>query len=108
MEMETKTPLLKILGIESSCDDTGVALCEGSQVRASLVSSQLDIHRPFGGVVPEIAPAHVRIDAAGSADVCRRHVSCLNWMESQSRMDRTFRLSAGGFVVCQIACVCPE
>ncbi len=60
MEMETKTPLLKILGIESSCDDTGVALCEGSQVRASLVSSQLDIHRPFGGVVPEIASrAHI-------------------------------------------------
>lgn len=44
------------LGIESSCDDTSVALVEnGTRVLTSLVSSQIEIHRRFGGVVPEVA-----------------------------------------------------
>ena len=44
------------LGIESSCDDTSLALVEdGLRIRASLVSSQIDVHRRFGGVVPEVA-----------------------------------------------------
>ena len=44
------------LGIESSCDDTSIAIVEdGQKVLASLVSSQIEIHRRFGGVVPEIA-----------------------------------------------------
>lgn len=45
-----------VLGIESSCDDTAAALVDGEgRVRASAVSSQLAAHRPWGGVVPEIA-----------------------------------------------------
>ena len=50
-----------ILGIETSCDDTGVALArDGNPVLANLVSSQVEIHRPYGGVVPEIASrAHI-------------------------------------------------
>ncbi len=45
-----------VLGIETSCDDTACALVDGSAaVLASVVSSQLEAHRPFGGVVPEIA-----------------------------------------------------
>ncbi len=44
------------LGIESSCDDTSIALVEnGTKVLASLVSSQIEIHKRFGGVVPEVA-----------------------------------------------------
>lgn len=44
------------LGIESSCDDTSIAIVEdGTKVLASLVSSQIEIHRRFGGVVPEVA-----------------------------------------------------
>ncbi|GAB4274681.1 MAG: tRNA (adenosine(37)-N6)-threonylcarbamoyltransferase complex transferase subunit TsaD [Candidatus Rifleibacteriota bacterium] len=44
------------LGIESSCDDTSIAIVEdGKKVLSSLVSSQIEIHRRFGGVVPEIA-----------------------------------------------------
>jgi len=44
------------LGIESSCDDTGVAVVDGNnRVLASEVASQLDVHKAFGGVVPEIA-----------------------------------------------------
>jgi N6-L-threonylcarbamoyladenine synthase len=45
-----------VLGIETSCDDTACALVDGSgRVLSSVVSSQLAAHRPFGGVVPEIA-----------------------------------------------------
>lgn len=45
-----------ILGIESSCDDTAVALVrDGREVLGSLVSSQVKLHRKFGGIVPEVA-----------------------------------------------------
>lgn len=44
------------LGIETSCDDTACAVVAGDgRVLSSTVSSQLEAHRPFGGVVPEIA-----------------------------------------------------
>ncbi len=51
----------RILGIETSCDETAAAVvAEGSQVLSSVVSSQVDIHARYGGVVPEIAGrAHV-------------------------------------------------
>ena len=45
-----------ILGIETSCDETSVALLErDGNVRANLIASQIERHQPFGGVVPEIA-----------------------------------------------------
>ncbi len=45
-----------VLGIETSCDDTACAVLDGTgNVLASVVSSQLKVHRPYGGVVPEIA-----------------------------------------------------
>ena len=47
---------MRILGIESSCDETAVAIVrDGRDVDVSLVASQIDRHAPFGGVVPEIA-----------------------------------------------------
>lgn len=51
------TPLSPlVLGIETSCDDTACAVVDGAgRVLASVVSSQLAAHRPYGGVVPEIA-----------------------------------------------------
>ncbi len=49
-----------VLGIETSCDETGVAVIEGYDVRSSVLSSQVDEHARFGGVVPEVAArAHV-------------------------------------------------
>ena len=49
-----------VLGIETSCDETGVAVIEGYQVRSSVLASQIDAHARFGGVVPEVAArAHV-------------------------------------------------
>ena len=52
---------MQFLGIETSCDETAAAVvADGRTVRSSVVSSQIDQHRPFGGVVPEIASrAHV-------------------------------------------------
>lgn len=50
-----------VLGIETSCDETAAAVVAGGHfVRSSVVSSQVDVHARFGGVVPEIASrAHV-------------------------------------------------
>jgi len=46
----------RILGIESSCDETAAAVVvDGCKILSSVVSSQLDIHRKYGGVVPELA-----------------------------------------------------
>jgi len=46
-----------ILGIETSCDETAAAVVsdEGERIRSSIVLSQLAEHRPYGGVVPEVA-----------------------------------------------------
>jgi len=47
---------LTVLGIETSCDETAVAVVgEGREIRTNIVLSQLDEHAPYGGVVPEIA-----------------------------------------------------
>lgn len=51
----------RILGIETSCDETAAAVVRrGTEVMSSVVSSQIDLHRRYGGVVPEVASrAHV-------------------------------------------------
>src|SRR5258705_747234 len=47
---------VKILGIESSCDETAAAVVvDGRTILSSVVASQIDIHRKYGGVVPELA-----------------------------------------------------
>ena len=48
--------MMRILGIETSCDETCAAVVEdGRRVLSSVVATQVDIHRKYGGVVPEIA-----------------------------------------------------
>jgi N6-L-threonylcarbamoyladenine synthase len=51
-----------VLAIESSCDETGIALVEGGRrIHANVVASQVAIHAPTGGIVPEVAArAHLR------------------------------------------------
>ncbi len=45
-----------ILGIESSCDETAAAVVrDGREILSSVISSQIELHRPFGGVFPELA-----------------------------------------------------
>ena len=52
--MEEKN--IKILAIESSCDETAAAVVEnGRKVLSNVISTQIDIHTLYGGVVPEIA-----------------------------------------------------
>jgi N6-L-threonylcarbamoyladenine synthase len=51
-----------VLAIESSCDETGIALVEGgSRIHSNVVASQVALHAPAGGIVPEVAArAHLR------------------------------------------------
>ncbi|MBI2919072.1 MAG: tRNA (adenosine(37)-N6)-threonylcarbamoyltransferase complex transferase subunit TsaD [Chloroflexi bacterium] len=47
---------MKVLGIETSCDETGVALVEdGGHILSNVVASQVELHARYGGVVPEVA-----------------------------------------------------
>lgn len=53
---------IRILGIETSCDETGVAVVEDGRILVNRVASQVDAHAVFGGVVPEIASReHLRV-----------------------------------------------
>ena len=71
---------MKILGIESSCDETGIAIVEdGRRVIVQGLSSQADIHARFGGVVPEIASRqHLLTFPSLLRDVMQRHDGDLN------------------------------
>ena len=56
--MNSSEPI--VLGIESSCDETGIGIVRGNTLLANVISSSMDLHARFGGVVPEIAArAHV-------------------------------------------------
>ncbi len=62
--------MAKILAIETSCDETAVAIVKNRQVLSNVVSSQIDIHKVYGGVVPEVASRH--------------HVETVNWAIAQA------------------------
>ena len=50
---------MKILAFETSCDETSVAVVEdGTKILSNIISTQIDIHKEYGGVVPEIASRH--------------------------------------------------
>jgi N6-L-threonylcarbamoyladenine synthase len=62
---------VRVLGIETSCDETAVAVVEdGRSIQSNLISSQIDLHERYGGVVPELAS--------------RAHVEALNPMLEQA------------------------
>ncbi|AFK06508.1 putative glycoprotease GCP [Mesotoga prima MesG1.Ag.4.2] len=61
---------MKVLALESSCDETAVAIIEDGRLLSSQISSQIDIHKRFGGVVPEIA--------------ARKHLEIIDRMVSRS------------------------
>ena len=45
-----------VLGIESSCDETAASVVrDGGEILSSIIASQIEMHRPWGGVVPELA-----------------------------------------------------
>lgn len=49
---------MRVLAIETSCDETAAAVVDGRTVVSSIVASQADLHAPYGGVVPEVAARH--------------------------------------------------
>ena len=67
-----------ILGIESSCDETAAAICKDGNILSNIVSSQ-QIHKDFGGVVPEVAS--------------REHERLLNFIVQNSLDDAEISLS---------------
>ena len=52
--MEQNKDLI-ILGIESSCDETAIAITINGELKANVISSQIEVHQKYGGVMPEIA-----------------------------------------------------
>ncbi len=63
---------MKILAIESSCDETAAAVTEGRKVLSSVVATQIEEHKIYGGVVPEIAS---RRHTEAISAVCREAVA---------------------------------
>ena len=53
-----------VLGIESSCDETGIGIVRGNTLLANVISSSMEMHARFGGVVPEVA-ARAHLEALG-------------------------------------------
>ena len=51
--MNTTEPL--VLGIETSCDETGIGIVRGTTLLSNVISSSMDEHARYGGVVPEVA-----------------------------------------------------
>ena len=69
---------MKILGIESSCDETAAAVVEdGRIVHSNVIASQIEIHKRFGGVVPEIASRNHTLAIKSTVDeaLCRAGVT---------------------------------
>src|SRR5699024_2354840 len=53
------TSRVKVLGLESSCDETAASAVEdGTRILADVVASQVPVHQKYGGVVPELASRH--------------------------------------------------
>jgi len=54
--LEVTLQTVRILGIESSCDETAAAVVEnGREMRSSVIATQIDLHKQYGGVFPEVA-----------------------------------------------------
>jgi hypothetical protein len=76
-----------VLGIETSCDETGVGIVRGNTLLADAIASSVDQHARFGGVVPEVA-SRAHLEAMGpTIDRC----SCSG---SRPRATRPLRRSS--------------
>ena len=61
-----------ILAIESSCDETSVAIVKDGKLLSNVVSTQIEVHQKYGGVMPEIA-SRLHCENIGAPAACRRH-----------------------------------
>lgn len=72
---------MKILGIESSCDETAAAIVEdGTRLLSNVVHSQIDIHAAYGGVVPEVA-ARSHVETINPVIKQALHEARLDWQD---------------------------
>ena len=72
--------MMKILGIDTSCDETAAAVvADGREVLSNVVASQVEVHQEYGGVVPELAS--------------RKHIEAINYIVSRAlaEADVTFK-----------------
>ncbi len=78
-----------ILGIETSCDETAAAVLRGRAILSNVIASQAEIHREYGGVVPELASRHhlERIDAVVDLALRRARIPLA---ESDGSLDFSF------------------
>jgi len=75
-----KNDYLRVLGIESSCDETAAAIVEGGRViLCNVIASQVDLHAQFGGVYPELAS--------------REHVRAIHAVVAQALQDAHLQMS---------------
>lgn len=68
-----------VLGIESSCDETAAAIINSGRILSNVIASQIDVHAPFGGVVPEIAS--------------RKHIEAINPVIRKALQDAQVELN---------------
>lgn len=75
---------MRVLAIETSCDETAAAVVDGRVIVSSVVASQAQLHEPYGGVVPEVAARHhlgtvnaVVDQALGQAGIGLRQVDAI-------------------------------
>ena len=74
VQIMNKEKEIRVLGIESSCDETAAAVVvNGRDVRSNIISSQIALHTLYGGVVPEIAS--------------RKHIERINQVVTQALTD---------------------
>ena len=70
-----------MMGLETSCDETSVAVVkDGREVLSNVIASQVELHAPFGGVVPEIA--------------ARRHIECIGHITNEALAQAAIPLTA--------------
>lgn len=75
-----KTNDINILAIETSCDETSAAVVKnGRYILSNIISSQIDIHKKYGGVVPEIAS--------------RKHIEVIDYVIDEALEEANFKLS---------------
>ena len=91
---------MRVLGIETSCDETAAALVTENQqgnplVLSNIISSQVEVHREFGGVVPELA--------------ARSHIEKIDWIVQKAinksgkkieEIDAVAATAGPGLIVC--------
>ena len=68
-----------VLGIESSCDETAAAVVNNGKICSNVIASQIAVHSPYGGVVPEIAS--------------RKHIEAINPVIKQALSDADVTLT---------------